>query len=335
MSKIEKKFARQIGSGITGVVAAAAAAAGGWIVYSRKYIRHDMPLDEALEADRLDFESAQAGRISYYIDKSGEGTPLVLLHGINPAPSAYEVKPIFEQYRGKRPIYALDLPGFGFSERSDRLYSTSLYQKAISSFLKDVVSAPADVIATSLSCEFAALAAVHDPGLIHSIVMISPTGFNQPRVDKIAETTDQRGTKHKLYAGLAVPLWNRPLYDLITSRPGIQFYLSRSFEGMVPVYFVDYAYQTAHQKGAQYAPTYFMSGKLSTPDIRGTTYKAIEKPVLVIYDQDPNTSFEMLPNFLHEHENWRAVRISPTKGFPHWEEPQRVFNAIEGFWSEE
>lgn len=334
MSKSDKKMAQNIGHGVAGVLGAAAVAAGGWILFSRKYISHDTPLDEALEADRLDFESSQAGRMSYYVDKRGEGTPLVLLHGISPAPSAYEVKPLFEQYREKRPVYALDLPGFGFSERSERLYSPSLYQKAISAFLKEIVAEPVDLVGASLSCEFAALAAVHDPGLINSMVMLSPTGFCQPRVDKIAETTKQRGTKHKLYAGLAVPLWNRPMYDLVTSRPGLQYYLSRHFDGMVPDYFVDYAYQTAHQPGAQYAPTYFLSGKLSTSDIRESTYKAIEKPVLVVYDQDPNTSFEMLPNFLREHPNWKAARIAPTRGLPHWEAPQRVFNAMEIFWSE-
>lgn len=334
MNKTEKKLAQNISSGVAGVIAAAVAAAGGWILFSRKYISHDIPLDEALDADRLDFESPQAGRISYYVDKSSEGTPLVLVHSINPAPSAYEVKPIFEHYRGNRPVYALDLPGFGFSERSDRVYSPSLYQKAISAFLKDVVGEPADVIAISLSCEFAALAVVHDPGLIHSMVMISPTGFTQPRVDKIAETTGQRGTKHKFYAGLAIPLWNRPVYDLVTSRPGIQYFLSKKFEGLVPDYFLDYAYQTAHQEGAQYAPTYYFSRKFFTPEIRETTYRVIEKPVLVIYDQDPYTSFEMLPNFIQDHENWKAARIGPTRGMPHWDSPQRVFNAVEGFWSE-
>lgn len=334
MNRTLKNIAKGVGWGLTGLVASTAAAAGGWILFSRKYIRHDMPLDEALEAEQLDFQSQHAGRISYYADQSGQGTPLVLLHSINAASSAFEMKPLFEHFQGKRPVYALDLPGFGFSERSDRLYSPLLYQYAINDFLQDVVGEPADVAALSLSCEFAARAAVHQPELFRSLVMISPTGFNPPRMDKIAARADQRGSKNQLYAGLAVPVWNRPLYDLISSRPSIQFFLNKSFEGLVPEHFVDYAYQTAHQPGAQYAPTYFLSGKLFTPAVREKIYQALDLPVLVIYDRDPYTNFEMLPVLLRECDQWKGARISPTKGLPHWEAPQRVFSTMVDFWSE-
>jgi pimeloyl-ACP methyl ester carboxylesterase len=334
MNKTLKNTVHGVAWGLTGLAAATGAAIGGWILFSRRYIRHDMPLDEALEAERKDFTSQHAGRISYYLDKRGKGTPLVLLHSINAAPSAYEMKPIFEHFCGERPVYAVDLPGFGFSERTDRLYSPLLYQNAINDFLKEVVGKPADVVALSLSCEFAAVAAAHEPALFRSLVMISPTGFNPPRVDKLAERADQRGTKNQIYTGLAVPLWNRPVYDLVSSRPSIQFFLNKSFEGLVPDHFVDYAYQTAHQPGAQYAPTYFLSGKLFTSAVRETVYMALDRPVLVIYDQDPYTNFEMLPTLLRECDNWKGARISPTKGLPHWEAPNRVFNAMTNFWSE-
>jgi pimeloyl-ACP methyl ester carboxylesterase len=334
MNKTIKNITKGFGWGLTGLVTASTAAAAGWILFSRKYIRHDMPLDPALDAERKEFESRHAGRISYYVDQRGQGTPLVLLHSVNAATSAFEMRPIFEYFRGKRPVYALDLPGFGFSERSDRLYNPPLYQNAISDFLKEVIDGPADLVALSLSCEFAALSALHNPELTRSLVMISPTGFNPPRVDKIAERADQRGAKHQVYAGLAVPLWNRPLYDLISSRPSIQFFLNKSFEGLVPEHIVDYAYLTAHQPGAQYAPTYFLSGKLFTPAVREMVYQRLENPVLVIYDQDPYTNFSMLPTLLRECENWQGARISPTKGLPHWEAPGRVFNAMETFWSE-
>jgi pimeloyl-ACP methyl ester carboxylesterase len=317
------------------LAAGTVAAVTGWIIYSRKFIRHDVELVKAIDADRSDFRSNNAGRLSYYADLSGEGDPLVLIHSINAAPSAFEMKPIFERFRGKRPVYALELPGFGFSDRSDRLYSPQLYQYAITDFLQEVVGKPADVVGLSLSCEFAALAAEHNPEIFRSIVMISPTGFSQPKTDRLSQRVEKKGAKNTLYAGLAVPLWNRPFYDLVSSRPSIQYFLNKSFEGLVPERFVDYAYITAHQPGAEYAPTYFLSGKLFTPAVRETVYKALDLPVLVIYDRDPYTKFEMLPSFIKEMENWQAERITPTKGLPHWEQPEKTFKAMEAFWSQE
>lgn len=333
MSKTMKKIVKGVLWGLGSLITAITAAVAGWIIYSKKYISHNQKLGDALDADRKDFQSKRAGRLSYYVDQSGKGTPLVLLHSINAAPSAFEMKPIFEQFRGVRPVYALDLPGYGFSDRSDRLYSPQLYQNAITEFLRDVVGKPADLVALSLSCEFAALSAAHNPELTRSLVMISPTGFKPPAMDKVSERVKKRGTKNTVYAGLAVPLWNRPFYDLVSSRPSIQYFLNKSFEGLIPASFVDYAYHTAHQPGAQYAPTYFLSGKLFTPAVRETVYKALDQPVLVIYDRDSYTNFEMLPTMLRKYKNWLGVRISPTKGLPHWEQPEKTFKAMESFWT--
>ena len=330
--KVLKSIAKGLFWAVTALFTTAIAAVTGWIIYSRKYIQHHFKLLPALDADRKDYLSEHAGRISYYVDDSGKGVPLVLLHSINAAPSAFEMKPIFNAFRGERPVYALDLPGFGFSERSDRIYSPLFFQTAISEFLREVVGKPVDIVALSLSCEFAALSANHYPEQIRSLVMISPTGFRQPRPITGAEVARKQDGKDTVYSGLAFGLWNRPFYDLVSSRPSIKFFLNKSFEGLVPEELVDYGYMTSHQPGAQFTPTYFLSGKLFTPAVRETVYKVIEQPVLVIYDRDPNTNFEMLPLMLRENQNWNGVRISPTKGLPHWEQPEKTIQGMQDFW---
>ncbi len=333
MNKAIKKIGKGVLWGLGGVVSALTAAITGWIIYSRKAINHQMQLDKALDAERKDFQSKRAGRLSYYADTSGKGIPIVLLHSVNAAASAFEMKPIFNYFRGKRPVFALDLPGFGFSDRASRLYNPQLYQNAIRSFLSDIVGEPADLVALSLSCEFAALMAAHDPQLVRTLVMISPTGFNMPKTGKLSQRMGRSAGKNSTtYAGLAVPLWNRPLFDLITTRPSINYFLNQSFEGIVPQDLVDYAYQSAHQPGAQFAPTYFLSGKLFTPAVRETVYRVLELPVLVLYDRDAFTHFAMLPALLRAKANWQAVRISPTKGLPHWEKPKRTCKAMNDFW---
>lgn len=102
-----------------------------WITYSKLFIDHNLPLPDAIPATKARFNSEAAGSISYYHDKSGSGRPLLLIHSVNAAASAYEMRPLFEHYRGARPVYALDLPGYGFSERSARNYTPLLFEQAI------------------------------------------------------------------------------------------------------------------------------------------------------------------------------------------------------------
>jgi len=324
--------------GFFGTLAAAGATAGaGWIVYSATMIDHNLPLPLAINSERHLFTSKGAGLLNYYVDEgndetSGEesaGRPLVLIHSINAAGSAYEMRPLFEHYRSERPVYALDLPGFGFSERSDRHYSPKMYAAAIRDFLEDVIEEPADVIALSLSSEFAARAAQNDPELFRSLTLISPTGL---RESSPAQQADDSGEGDLLYKAFSFPLWSQALYDLLATKPSINYFLEKSFHGPVDEGLAAYAYLTAHQPGARYAPLYFISGRLFTADVRRKIYERLEVPALVIYDQDAYTSFEGLSGLLLKRTNWNAVRVEPTRGLPHFEELRTTIRVLDNFW---
>ena len=112
------------GLGLTGLVTLPIAVAGGWLAYSTLAIKHRLPLPDAILAERKPYLSKHAGWLSYYADRSAAGRPLVLIHSVNAAASAYEMGPLFRHYRGQRPVFALDLPGYGFSNRMKRAYSS-------------------------------------------------------------------------------------------------------------------------------------------------------------------------------------------------------------------
>ena len=149
---------------LQGAAATAAGVLGGWIAYSRFGINHHEVLPPAIDAERVHFDGRSSRNIHYYIDHVDQPAtakahaPLVLLHSINAAATAYEMKPLFEAYRGSRDVYAIDMPGFGFSDRSDTVYSSERYKEAILDLLSRI-GKPADVIAFSLTGEFAASAA--------------------------------------------------------------------------------------------------------------------------------------------------------------------------------
>jgi len=281
-------------------------------------------LPGAIDASRHDFKSELGGRIHYYADTTASGRPMLLIHSINAAPSAFEMKPLFDIYRSRRPVFALDLPGFGHSDRGNRRYSPELFAGVIAEFLEQVVKEPADLVAFSLGCEFAARVALMKPELVTSLAMLSPTGFNLRGLP-----TGQAA--ERAYKFLSIPVINDGLYSLLTTRPSIRFFYNQAFVGATPPELVEYAHATTHQPGAKYAPLYFLSGQLFTPKAGDTLYGKLTQPALALYDKDPNIDFHELPDFLGRHANWRAERIAPTRGMPQWEKPAETADAIDRF----
>ena len=339
MSNKENKIQKQqqrglpLASAAGGLIGALVGAAGGWIAYSKLFINHSLPLPDAIPAKRVSFNSAKAGQLNYYLEQQADGHPLVLIHSVNAAASAFEMRPLFEHYRDQRPVYALDLPGYGFSARAQREYRPQTFSAAILDLLESQVGQPADVIALSLGCEFAARAALEKPELFHSLTLISPSGFNARNTGRASQKTEASGSSEMVYSIFSYPLWSRPFFDIIATRRSIEFFLQQSFVGPIAKGMVDYAYATSHQPGAENVPLYFLSGRLFTPNILIDVYQQLALPVLVIYDRDAFVRFDRLPEVLATRTNWRAKRISPTLGLPQFEMLPETAQALDDFWA--
>lgn len=321
------------------------AALGGWIGYSALKVNHSTTLPVAIDAERRTFVSPSAGMLSYYQNVADMAQnpaqvtrPLLLIHSINAAGSAYEMRPLFEQYRAIRPVYALDLPGFGFSDRSRRAYSPALYTQAIIDLISTQLSAgePVDAVALSLGSEFLARAALLRPDLFRSLTLISPSGLYSRRTANGSQRASQGKASDRLYKTFTFPLWSQALYDLIATRASIRYFLKGSFEGTIDPGLLKYAYLTAHQPGARHAPLYFISGKLFSADIFETVYSKLTLPVQVIYDKDPFVKFDRLAELTTvEHPNWRATRIAATRGLPQFDRLPETVAALDAFWADD
>ena len=245
------------------------------------------PLPPALAGRRAEFASP-AGRLSYYLDGptgAGAARPLLLVHSVNAAASAYEVKPLYEHYRSMRPVYALDLPGYGFSERSDRRYSPRLMTDAILAMSEVIAArhagAAPDAIAVSLSCEFLARAASERPAAFRSLGLVSPTGLDR-RGPRLGPPGSDRGQAWLLRLLGQAP-WSPAVYRLLTKPGVIRFFLAKTWgspaidEGLLA-----YDVLTTQQPGASHAPFYFVSAFLFSADITAV-YDRLRLPVWVVH----------------------------------------------------
>lgn len=236
-------------------------------------------LPPALEAE-LRETHRRSGRLAYYV--AGAGTPLLLVHSINAAASAYEVRPVFERLRHTHRVFAVDLPGYGLSDRSRRRYDVALFIDALRDMLDEIAAeagaAPIDALAVSLASEFLARLAVEQPQRFRTLALVTPTGFRRGS-DRLRGPTGATREIPGLHAALSVPLWANGLFSALASRASIRYFLQRTWgakdidEGMV-----DYAWMTTHQPGARHAPLAFLSGRLFSADIRAV-YERITQPV--------------------------------------------------------
>ena len=269
-------------------------------------------------------EDARVGRLSWYQDGRGDERiperPLLLLHSINAAASAYEMKPLYQHYREERPVYAPDFPGYGFSDRSARMYTPRLMTDAIHAVLalirRNHGALPVDAIALSLSCEFLARAATEDPGAFRSLAFVSPTGFNRLplRQGPSASTLGYP----RMLAILNRPAVGRRLFRLLTRRGVIRYFLRRTWgakkidEGLL-----DYDYLTTRAEGAEHAPLHFLSGFLFSGD-SGTLYQGLTHPIWVAHGVRGDFVDYGGLRQVADRPNW-TIEVLPTGALPHFE----------------
>jgi pimeloyl-ACP methyl ester carboxylesterase len=279
------------------------------------------PLAPPFQAERRETD-ARAGPMTHWV--TGQGAPLLVLHSINAAASAAEIRPIVEHARTDRRVWAPDLPGFGFSSRRERDYTIRLYVDAVHDAL-DAIEAehgaqPVDAIALSLSAEFLARAAAERPQRLRSLTLITPTGFSRGAERMRGEPGASREVPgiHRTVSGRP---WSRGLFNLLVSRPSIRFFLRKTWGSAdIDNTLADYCHASAHQPGARHAPFAFLSARLFSRDIRNV-YESLRLPVLLAHGTRGDFRDFSQAAWTHSRPNWR-VQAFDTGAMLHFEQPE-------------
>ncbi len=274
------------------------------------------PLEPVLPGARLQVD---AGGLPLQVYVAGEGPPMLLVHSVNAAASAAEVRPLYARYSATRTVYAMDLPGFGLSDRSDRDYTPRLMTDALNAVTREIRrrsdGAPVDALAVSLSCEFLARAALESPADYRSIALVSPTGLAG------------RDERHRPAGSTLVMPWllravrgrfGRFLFKGLT-RPGvIRFFLAKTWGSPnIDETLWRQAVATAHQPGAAHAPLHFISGALFSGDIQ-TVYEQLALPTWMCHGERGDFTDYRKQTLVSGRPNWRITRM-PTGALPYFE----------------
>ncbi len=235
---------------------------------------------------------------------------VLLLHGVYAGASSHEFEPIVDRLAEDYHVYAVDLPGFGRSERPPLVYSATLYAEFVRDFASEVTDEPI-VVASSLSGTFAVEAA--DEAAFERLVLICPTD----------ETTDERPWVRTL---LRTPIVGTTLYNLLASKPSIRYFYDRDGyydSDRIDPDAVRYAWESAHQPGARYAPASFAAGTLDPDFDLQTALAALETPTTLVWGRDA----ELVPlregRDLAEAADCDLVVVDYATQLPHAEHPDK------------
>ena len=125
------------------------------------------------------FVDTSRGRV--FVHRAGSGRPLVLVHGF--MMSHWIFRPILPELARERDVIAIDLPGFGESDRPppDRYaYNSPAFAATVVEVLERLGVARADVLGHSMGGGTALALAARHPALVDRLMLVSPAVYPLP-----------------------------------------------------------------------------------------------------------------------------------------------------------
>ncbi|WP_312909030.1 alpha/beta fold hydrolase [Natronosalvus caseinilyticus] len=255
--------------------------------------------------------------VCYTVAGEPDAPDMVLVHGIHAAASGQEFADVVDELADTYRVTVVDLPGFGRSDRPPLVYSPELYAEFLEEFLHDQTETPI-VVASSLSASFAVDAASEVD--LERLILICP----------LADTTERRPWIRTLFR---TPLVGTALFNVLVSKPSTRYFYER--DGFYDADRIDpesleYAWQSAHQPGAKYAPASFVAGTLD-PDSDfdlATELAALEVPTTLVWGRDA----ELVPlrdgRELADAADLDLVVIDYATQMPHAEHPEKFLEYV-------
>lgn len=322
MKKLGNRFLRSVGLLMFSMV-------GMLLVALAVAFRHVMetpqPLESLLPGEARVYRWKH-GHVFYKVLGAESAPPLVLLHAPGIGASSYEMRtimgPLAETFR----VYALDLPGFGLSDRLHIDYSAATYSALVQDFLRAVVQQPATLVASGLSCNYAVAVARRSPELCAGLVLLSPT-------------TLFGGSQGQTFppALAQLPVFGTLLYPLASTRPMLRYGVRRRHaaeQSAVTGEEIDYLYAASHQFGAECAPLALLAGKLDM-DV-SQEFANLTQPTLLLWGTEALNNLQAIsgPHELVTPAQTRMELIKDAGAAVHEEYPEIVITNIRQ-WQEE
>jgi pimeloyl-ACP methyl ester carboxylesterase len=296
-------------------VGAAVGAVGATALANRTLARRAREFEPFLSGEHRTYRW-RGFDVAYTEAGDPDAQDLVLFHGINAAASSHEWDPVFAELADQYHVIAVDLPGFGHSDRPPLTYSASLYETFVRDFLTDETDDPV-VVASSLTAAY--VVAVAGDVAASRYVLVCPTATTIP------------GRRVWLRTLVRSPVVGQALFNLVVSKPSIRYFHddhgyadTANLDDEV----VEYEWLTAHQPGARFAPASFVSGHLDSEVDLAEALGDLEVTVTLVWGADADMPPLSTGRELAEDADVRLVSVGDAALLPHVEHPREFVDIV-------
>lgn len=219
------------------------ALAAGTVHLANRFVDLTAEMKNILKSQNGDYYDWKNGKIFY--TKRGSGSPILLIHDLDPVSSSYEWCRIVKKLEKTHTVYTLDLLGCGRSEKPYLTYTNYLYVQLITDFIQNIIHETPDVIATNTSISFVVLAQNLNHHLMKRIVAINP-----PTMESFEQGPDKYSNVKKTL--LEFPIIGTFIYNMRTHETCIQQKLQKTYfckPQLVSSKMLDAYYEAAHKNG--------------------------------------------------------------------------------------
>jgi pimeloyl-ACP methyl ester carboxylesterase len=225
-----------------------------------------------------------------YFEVGGQGSPVVMVHGIGAGNSSHLWRENTAQLAKTHRVYAFDFPGFARSGARAMQYTNDLYTDVLREFIRDVVKERSMVVAGSLGADYTIRLAVESPELISRMLLSNPSGYdlNKPENKQgrtLLTTTSARN--QGLYDQFATTFLGDLIFTTLQSPAGLNFFLynyvyldwKRVTDNLTNIY-----RENLQGPNKKFAPFSFFAGFLEQPVV--DLWAKTRQPTLLVWGKD-------------------------------------------------
>lgn len=299
--------------------------AAGTIHFVNRFIDMTAEMKNILKSQNGEYYDWKNGRIFY--SKRGSGSPILLVHELNPIASSYEWCRLVKKLEKTHTVYTLDLLGCGRSDKPCLTYTNYLYVQLLTDFIHNIIGESPDVITTNNSISFAVLSQNMDRSLIRRIIAINP-----PALGTFERNPDKYSSVKKIL--LELPIIGTFIYNIRTHETNIQKILRETYFAkpqLVSSKMLDAYYESAHMDKSH--------GKYLMASIEGHytdnaithALKKIEIPLYIIESRNMKDAVAIADSYTHKNSYVETSYISNAGLTPQLEVPDKLLGIINMF----